>query len=434
MSATLVSLVDTAMVGSLGAVATAAVGVCASPSWLVNGLVYSVGVGGTALVARLVGAGDRRGAEYAARQVYRAVIFFSLAAALFMYLMAPVIPRMMQASGDVIPEAAAYMRIYSMGLLINYVGTAMSALLRGAGDTRTPMRAGLLANALNCAGNFLLIYEPRTIALGPVALPMWGAGMGVRGAALASALSISASGAYVLYRMHKKDSALYLRYPKGEKVDSAILGRVVRVSVPAAMERLAVNVGQILFAAMITSVGTAEVAAYHIAINVEGIGYMPAFGFAAAATALVGQRLGAGDPNGAERLGRRTVMMSLALLILLGLVMWGLSGPLASLFSPSPAVVALAAAFIAICAAEQPFNALSIVLSGALRGAGDTLWPFLCGLISMWGVRILGAYIFGFVLGFGVMAVFWAMVADLGVRSLLLWVRFSRGRWKTKTV
>ena len=430
ISATMVSLVDTAMVGSLGAVATAAVGVCASPSWLMNGLVQALGIGGTALVARAIGAGEMREAEHVGRQVFRVAVLMAFAVMCVMFFGAPLIPVIMSAKPEVFEDATAYMRIVSVCYLFHYTGMAMGAMLRGAGDTKTPMTAGILANVLNIIGNFLLIYEPRTVSLFGLPLNVWGAGMGVRGAAAASAAAMGVAGLYVLAHMFGKKSALKLGFSLRERWDAAVLRRVARIGTPAALERVAINLGQMVFAAMIAAVGTVEVAAYHIAINVEGLGYMPAYGFSAAATTLVGQKLGAKAPDEAARLGRRCIHLSLALLTAVGVVMWLSSGWLASLFSPDQAVVAVAGAFIAICAVEQPFNAISIVASGALRGAGDTVKPFVYGLITMWGVRILGAWLFGVRLGMGVLVIFWAMVADLGVRSLLLYVRFLHGKWK----
>ena len=432
ITATLVTLVDTAMVGSLGTVATAAVGVCASPSWLMNGLVQSVGIGGTALVARAVGAGDRQSARHIGRQVYRIIILVSVVFAAFMFFVgAPWIPVMMQAREEVLPEARAYLRIVSSCYLLHYTAMAMASLLRGAGDTRTPMVCGLMSNLLNVVGNFFLIYPVRTISVLGSSFTVWGADMGVRGAAAASALAMGISSVYLLVHLGSKKSVLRLTPDFREPFDTDVFRRVIRVSVPAALERVAINLGQILFARMISGIGTVEVAAYIIAIDVEGFGYMPAFGFSAAATTLVGQCLGRREPENAERIGSKCIRMALWLLTVIGILMWVLSYPLASLMSSDPQVVMTAAAFIAICAFEQPCNAVMIVTGGALRGAGDTAAPFYIGLVSMWCVRIFGAWLFGFVFGLGALAIFWAMVADLFVRSVLLLIRFRKGKWKT---
>lgn len=434
LSATLVSLVDTAMVGSLGALATAAVSTCASPSWLINGIVQSIGVGGTALVARSIGGGDQRDAEHTAEQLFRVALIFSALIMTLVLLLAPLVPVIMRAKTQVHEEAAAYMRIVASCYLFHYTGMTMSALLRGAGDTKTSMIAGLMANVINTIGNFFLIYAPRDITLFGLTFPMWGAGWGVRGAAIASAVGMGAAGLYLCLHMYSKKSVLKARLSFKTPADMPLIWRVVRIGMPAALERVVINVGQMIFAGIINAAGTAESAAYMIAINVEGLGYMPAYGFSAAAASLVGQRLGAGEPDEAERLGKRAVYMSLLLLSIIGVLMGLGSDRLARLFSPDAEVIRIASVFIAICAVEQPFNAFSIVASGALRGAGDTMRPFLYGLVTMWSIRILGAVILSDVLHLGVYSILWAMVADLAVRGFLLHARFLHGKWKTARV
>ena len=423
----MISFIDAAMIGVLGPAATAAVGVNASPSWLLSGVVQALGVGGTALVARLIGANEQEEAGRVSALVLRMAAGLSLFLTALMLFGAPAVPVIMNADASIRADAVAYMRYLALGFLLHYTGIVAGALLRGAGDTRTPMVAGLLSNGLNVALNFFFIYEPRRVALLGLNLPVWGAGMGVRGAAAASALATSLSGLYLLWSLCRKNSVLRVKW--SARWDGQVARRVLRVAYPAALERAAINLGQILFARMVSSVGVAAFAAHNQSIQVESMGYMPAFGFSAAATTLVGQNLGAGKPGNAKKYGGRAIWLCLLLLIGVGIVMFAFSPFLISLLTPDAEVRRIGAMLIRICAFEQPFNALSIVISGALRGAGDTKVPFLYALISMWGVRIVFAYLFGTVLGFGVAGFWWAMVADLGVRSLLLALRFRQGEW-----
>mgnify|MGYP004534920437 FL=1 len=427
LSVILISLADAAMIGVLGPAATAAVGVNSSPSWLVSGVVQALGVGGTALVARMIGAGDQKEAARVSGQVFKMALLLSAFLTALMLLAAPLVPVIMNADPAVYPDAIAYMRFLSLGFVPHFTGMAMGALMRGAGDTRTPMIAGLLSNGLNVALNFLLIYSPRQGSLLGLSFPLWGAGMGVAGAALASALATASAGAYILLSARRKNSALPVQWKM--RWDSGLAKRVLRIAYPAALERAAINLGQMFFARMVSGQGVAAFAAHNQSIQVESLGYMPAYGFSAAATALVGQGLGAKKPQEARRQGGRAVTLCLALLTAIGAGMYLLAPWLISLLTPDAEVRRIGAMLIRICAFEQPFNAVSIVASGALRGAGDTKVPFLYGLATMWGVRIPFAWLFGTALGFGVAGFWWAMVADLGVRSLLLYVRFHRGRW-----
>lgn len=427
LTTTLVSLVDTAMVGSIGAVATAAVGLCSSPVWLMNGLARSLGVGGTALVARAVGAGDETQAEHIARQVLRAGMLLSAAIFLIIFWGAPVIPVLMRAQPDVQREAALYLRIVSLSYFVHYTALVMGALLRGAGDTKTPMIAGIAANVLNVIGNFLLIYPARMVSLFGAEIHIWGAGLGTAGAAIATSFSMGVSALFLLVHMGLRKSRLKIGFSIKEKWDIPLLRRVLGIAVPAALERVSINGGQIVYAAMFASIGTAPVAAYHITCTIEAIGYMPANGFASAATALVGQKLGSGDREAAWRMGRKSIRYSLALLTLIGALMMLLRAPLAAMFTQDTAVQAACLGLIAICGALQPLNALSIVTQGALHGVGDTARPFLYSLFTMWFVRMSVSGLLGFALGLGANGVYFAMLVDLAVRSALLLRRFATG-------
>ena len=434
LSSTLVNLVDTAMVGSIGAVASAAVGVCSTPSWLLNGLVFSLGVGGTALVARAVGAGRKDEAEHITMQVFRMVLILAATLAITYFSLANLIPKMMQAKPDVQVEAAAYLRIMTTSYLFHFSGMAMGALLRGSGDTKTPMTAGIMANVLNATGNFLLIYPVRELDLFGFRFTMWGAGMGVRGAAAASAFAMSVAGIYIMSHMLTGRSKLRLRFSFKAPWDMDVVKRVLHIALPAALSRVTVNVGQIIYAAMISSIGTAELAAYQITNVIESMGYMPANGFSQAGTALVGQNLGAGKPQKSMNFGKRAIHTSTLLLTAIGVLLILARNLLAGLFSSDAQVVYIISGMVIICGLVQPFNALSQVTTGCLNGAGDTKAPFLYNLISMWCFRITFSWLLGFKMGFGVYGIYFSMVIDLAVRSTLLYARFHKGKWQALRV
>lgn len=434
LTTTLVSLVDTVMVGSIGAEATAAVGLCTSPTWLMNGLSRALGIGGMALVAQAIGAGQDETARHTARQVLRAAMLLALCITLVMFFGAPVIPRLMQAQPDVCTQAEIYLRIVSLSHFVHYTALVMGALLRGAGDMKTPMIAGVAANVMNVALNFLLIYPSRTVDVLGLRLPVWGAGLEITGAAIASSVSMALSGAWLLGCMLGKKSALRIGFSPADGWDAPLLSRVLRIAAPAAMERVVINGGQILYAAMFARIGTAGLAAYHIICTIEAIGYMPANGFSSAATALVGQQLGAGDGEAASRIGKKSVGYALALLSGIGVMMAVFRAPLAAIFTQDPDVLAVCVGLMVLCGAVQPLNALSIVTQGALCGAGDTARPMIYSLATMWGLRVPFAWLLGFALGFGVYGIYFAMLIDLSVRSVFLLRRFARGEWKKRIV
>lgn len=432
LSSTMVSFVDTAMVGSLGSVATAAVAVNASPSWLLNGIIMSLGVGGTALVARMIGSGDREDAGRISRQVIAMTFVVSIVLTLVTLALADYVPVMMRADPILHKDAAAYLRIVALGFIPSFTGFAVSAMLRGAGDTKTPMRAGILSNVLNVFGNFLLIYKTRPLQVLGIHLTIPGAGLGIRGAAISTAISTAIAGIYLFRHLYHADCPLYQKRFFPFRFDRTILLRVLRISLPAALERLSINLGQIVFAGFISAIGTDALAAHHLGITIEALGYMPGYGFAVSATTMVGQELGAGNPKQAKSYGLKSTMLGVVIMSLIGVLLFVFAKPLICLFTPDENVRFIGANLLRICAFEQPFSALTIIVPGALRGAGDTVTPFVISLLSMWGVRIVFAYLLGTVLGFGVYGIWFAMVMDLAVRGGFMLLRFSKGKWQTK--
>lgn len=434
LSVSLVIFIDSAMVGSLGALATAAVGINASPSWLMGGLVMSLGVAGTALSARMTGAGEKEGLTQVAQHTLAGGLVMSLLLMAFAIFGAPLIPRWLNADPAIHQDAAAYLRLVGTAAIPNYMGAISAALLRGAGNTKAPMRATLLSHLVNITFNFLLIFPSRHVSLMGLAVFIPGAGLGVRGAAIATALSFLASGSYLLYSLFRPASGFGLLGGPRFRPSRDMYRRLLRISVPTALERVSINLGQIVFTGMVASLGTVALAAHHLTITIESLGYMPGFGFGVAAATLVGQALGAKEPAAARDYGLRAIGFGTLLMSGMGVLMFFLADWLIALFTPDMQVRRIGAMLIRIVAFEQPFSALSIVVPGALRGAGDTTTPFYIALGSMWGVRIVLAYVLGTMLNLGVQGIWLAMLADLAVRGLLLMYRFLKGSWQLREV
>lgn len=430
---TLVQFVDTAMVGALGAAATAAVGVNASPMWLMNGLVSAIGVGGTALVARQTGAGDHEGAEATCRQVFQGILVLSALICAAAMVLAQWLPAWMQADPSLHADATAYLRIVAAAFVPHFTGMALGAVMRGAGNTRTPMQVAAGANLLNVVGNFLLIFPTRTLTVFGVSFPMWGAGLGVRGAAISTAVSTALAGLVMVYMICRPSSRVVLRLRK-LRLDMPILRRILNVGFPAALERLTLNVGQIFFVGLVSSLGTAQLAAHHLSLNVESLSYMPGFAFGVAATTLIGQSLGAQDPQRAMARGALCIRAGVVVMSGIGVLLFAFAPWLIAMLSPDEEVRAIGTVLIRICAFEQPFMAMSMIGAGALRGAGDTRVPFYVSLAGMWGVRLILAWLLAIRFGLGVNGAWYAMVTDLCVRGVLMYVRFARGKWKTASV
>lgn len=434
---TLVSYVDTAMVGALGANATAAVSVNAACIWLINGILSGIGVGYSVQVANAIGAGDEARARAVTRQSVLAAAAFGLAALGTLEGLSGFLPRWLGAEAEVYPDAVRYLRFYALGLPCSTALFVFSAILRCRGDTRTPLALNTLANVANVALNFFLIYESRTVRL-EVPFLGWGlsfhaagAGMGVGGAALASALSLALAAALLLRTvLFNHHHPLVCSPEENFRPDGTIIREALRLGLPYIGERVTVNAGQIFMTWLVSGVGTVALAANQIATTAEGLCYLPAYGVSFAATALVGQSVGAKQEGDAQAYGTLAARLAFGLCTGTAACLFAGAGLLAGLFTPDPAVIAETAKVLRIVAFCEPFFALSIVYSGALRGAKDVRFPMAAALCSMWGVRAVLAPVFIFALHWGLAGVWTAMALDLTVRGIVCALRWRRGKWK----
>lgn len=429
---TLVNIVDVAMVGSLGAVATAAAALNAQPMWLAYAVTMIAAGGASVLVARCWGAKDY---ALAGRYAAQAVVLGALiglcmtAAAEFG---AGLYVALMHAAPDVAPDAAAYMRIVGASLPFLVAERTMAGVLQSAGDTVTPMKISVAANLCNVAGNFLLIYPRRNLDwLG--GLPVWGMGWGVRGAAVSTAVSIVLAAAAMAAALRRRRDELELSAPRFLRFEKKRLDDLLRVGLPIAAERIVLSSGQILYMSVISALGTVAVSAHYLATTAEGVCYNPVYGIAIAATTLVGQALGAGDERRAEAEGRACIHLCLAVMAVVSTGMYFGAEWLIRVFTSDAAVIEQGARALRIVAWVETLFGAALTSSGALRGAGDTVVPLWLGIFSMMGLRLGAAWLFVNKLGLGLAGAWYAMDLDVGVRGALLWLYFNSGRWKLKS-
>lgn len=427
---TMVSYADTAMVGVLGANATAAVAINSSSINMVNGLCMAIGVGFTALVARSIGAGNIERARALTGQALIVVVGLGVFFTTLMLSLSRYIPQWMGGDPEILPDARAYLAVVSSAMLFRALATILSAILRGAGDTRTPLVANIISNAFNIAGNFFLIYNTRVVTVFGVSFKMWGAGLGVLGAAIPTAGSIVITGLIVLYVVFARESPVKLDREISLRPNMELLRPAFRISLPTMGERMAMSVGQMAVTYIVTSLGTISLAAHHLAITAEALCFMPAFAFSSAATTLVGQSLGAKREDLADKLSWGVIKITTAALGVAGCILYLGATPLIRIFTNDPLVIPLAAECLRIVAFSQPLTGISMSITGVLRGAGDTKWPLIVVLVSMWSLRITLAYILCIQLDFGLQGMWYCMVLDFGLRSLILSLRYRSGKWK----
>ncbi len=413
----LVGIVDIKIVGSLGAPAVAAVTTGNRLFFVLQGLMMAVTAGTTAMVARAWGAEDREEAE---RITFAS---FALCGVLALFMMIPGVFfsaelasffRLEAETQALAADFIFWLSLFNVSFAMAFV---LGAALRAAGDTLTPLWIGAITNVVNVFLVYSLVY-------GEFGFPE----LGVTGAAIASGTAFSV-GALVTVGLW-----LSGRLVVGFRARGALALRrfrqLIHIGYPAGLEQAVWNGGFIGFLWVVALYGTAPYAAYGIGTQILSLSFVVGFGFSIAASTHVGQRLGAGDPEGAAQSGWRAMRLAVISMVVMGAAIVALAPTIASLLIDDPEVVRLTVAFIFILGAVQPLMAIEFTLGGALRGAGDTRFPLYTVLAGLIGVRIALASLAAW-LGLSVVWVFAALIADYIVKSSLLTLRFASGKWKT---
>ncbi len=427
---TAVNYVDTAMVGSLGTQATAAIGVCTSTIWLIMGVMNGAAVGYSVMVARRIGEGNTEEARTTIRQAMLAILAIGLSlTALVELIVAPNLPIWMGAEESVRPLSVAYFRVIGAGYLFNTALIISSNILRCMGDTKTPLKFNIMTNVINVIGNFLLIFPTRELTVFDVTFTMPGAGLGVTGAAIATALATAFSASCLTLTLFRRKGPLQIHLREDYRPRMDIIKQAIRLGVPSFLERATISVGQICTTAMIAGLGTAAMAAHQLANTGESLCYMPIFGFATAATTLVAQNLGAGDKERAYAQGKWCNWMAVGVMCCTSVIMFLFAPSIIDIFSNDQQVITLGARVLRIEAFAEPFFAIGSVVGGVLRGAGDTKWPFYISLAGMWLLRVPVAFLLIRFFSWGLEAVWVGMALDLMTRGLISLWRFQKRGW-----
>ncbi|WP_071428353.1 MATE family efflux transporter [Merdimmobilis hominis] len=426
---TAVQYVDTAMVGSLGANATAAVGINTSSIWLIGGLLNAVSTGFAVQVAQYTGAQDMDSARKVVRQAVRFCAFLGILLMGATMLIAPLIPRLMGGAPEILGDAGLYLRIFCMALPFQLFGMVFSAILRCTGDMKTPMVLNALSNLVNILFNTLFIFPTRTVALFGRTFTIWGAGIGVAGAAVGSVIAAIFVGVLMVLTLLHRKGPLQIRLRDCRQDDPFILRRMAGIGIPVFLERGIITMGQLIFTRVVTGLGTVALAAHTLANTAESLSYLPSGGFSYAATTLVGQSVGAKNASRARQYGKIATFMGMGMLTLTGLLLFFFPDKLVGIFSADAAVIALGALCLKIESLAQPLSAAGTIVAGALRGSGDSKWPFYIGFLGMWAVRIPLAFLLTYVFDMGLPGIWTAMCVDINVRGIISLHRFFRSDW-----
>lgn len=417
---TLFGMVDMVMVGGIGPAAIAAVGLTNQPFMLMLAVFAAVNVGTTTLVAWNIGGRHLKDARAVTRQILMInAILGTIISVLGVLLSRPIIV-FMKGNADTMEMGVQYFQIVASGLLFQSLTLGITASLRGAGETKIPMLYNVISNLLNVFGNYVLIY-------GKLGLPA----MGVAGAALSTTISrflACAAGFYTIYFSRK--TIMTLSFRESYKPDFKIIKKVFSIGLPSALEQLVLQSGLMLFARTVSGLGTEEFAAHQIGINISGLTFSPSMAFGVAATTLVGQSLGAGDREKAERYAGSVHRMAMIVAIFMGIVFLLFSHQMAGVYTDNLAVAGMAGTILKILALAQPAQSTQLSLAGALRGAGDTKFPLYASAMGIWCFRVLVAYVFVNIFNWGLTGAWTALVLDQYTRSVVVFLRFRSGKWK----
>lgn len=422
---TLFGMVDMIMLGNYGtdavsAAGIAAVGITNQAVFIGLSLVQSLNIGATAMVARYIGAGRENQIEDVVKHI---IILTQLLLALpFLIIALGFSSRIMTFIGaqpDALAIGEQYFRIIVIGFIFQAFNFSIFASLRGAGDTKTPMKINIAVNLLNVFGNAVLIY-------GLFGLPAFG----VTGAAISTSTSHVLATIVLIRYVFKADSTIYIDLKNKFRVNKNIIYNLIKIGVPAALEQIALRLGILLFVRIVASLGTVAYATHNIAINILSLSFTTGQAFGISASTLTGRSLGEEKPELAERYIRACSRVGILVSTLVAFVFFFFGDVIAGLYTSNQEVVDQAGDILKLVALIQPFQTSQLILAGGLRGAGDTVWTLISTFIGILIIRVALAYYFIKVLAIGLIGAWLAVLIDQFTRWILITIRFKTNKWK----
>ena len=438
--------IDASMVGSLGASASASIGLVSTTIWLFGSLCAAASVGFYVQVAHKIGANDFAGAREVLRQSLPSCLSFALVLGCIGAGISGFLPHWLGGGEDICHDASLYFLFFSLCLPFSMLNSLCSGMLRCSGNMHIPSILNIGLCLLDVLFNWLLIFPSRTYHLpfnhlpftdfssqwsmvnGQWSITIPGAGLGVMGAVLGTAIAYAICSSLMCYFTVVRSKELSLKQDCGTFIPQlSTLKESIHISLPIAVEHVILCGAQIVSTIIVAPLGTVAIAANSFGITVEALCYMPGYGIGDAATALVGQSLGAGRRFLARSFGRITLGMGISMMTLMAVVMYCCSPALMSVMTPDVAVQRLTVQVLRIEAFAEPMFAASIVCYGIFVGARDTLIPCTMNLASIWFVRITLALLF--VSYMGLQGVWIAMATELCFRGIIFLIRFRGDSW-----
>lgn len=418
----LASMVDMIMVGRLGASALTAVGLTTQPKFLIIAILTSINVGTTALVARNKGRGKQEQANLVLRQAILVNIFISISISIIMYIVAEPIIKFMGATDALsLKEGTEYLKIQMFGILALGLTGTITAALRGAGNSKTAMIYNLIGNLVNVVFNYALIY-------GNFGFPE----LGVAGASLATVIGQFAAFFMACIAVTGHRNYVRFRFKDGIKPNLKMMGEISDIGIPALIEQIVMRIGLIAYAKTVASLGTLAFAVHNVCMNIQALSFMNGQAFAVSATSLVGQSLGKKRADMAKLYAVRSRRTGTLVSIVLMILFFVFPKQIISLYNSDPEIVNLGARILIMVSIIQIPQGSQFIISGILRGAGDTKATAMIITVTTLFLRPVLAVIMINVFHMGLEGAWIALIADQLLRSLLVLLRFSSGKWITK--
>ncbi len=407
-------ITDLIMVGRISAFAVAAVGLGLQSLMFIFAILTLLHVGTSALLSRFVGAQRMKRASMGLSTLLRFAFMLSLPVMAAWYFLASNIYKWFGTAPEVVALGAEYVQMLTWMLPFVFMKLVFVSALNSAGDTKTPMKVKIGSIILNVMLNYLLIF-------GHYGFPE----LGVLGAAVGTVIvNILEFVIYViLYLRHKTPYIPLWHYSR------SLLSRALKVGIPASFERALTFGSLMLFTVIITQYGTEALAGYQIGLRVEGLAFMPGIGFTIAAMALMGQGLGAKKPEQAKEDVLLVLKYTVGFMFFLSFFMIFMPEKIVWLFTDDVQTIEQASLYLRIVGLSQIPLAFNFVLSGALRGAGDSKKTLKINLTSLWFVRIIPAFLLSWYFE-NIIFVYLAMISDTFVKAIWLWSTFNRGEWQ----
>lgn len=416
----LASMADMMMVGNLGSWAIAAVGLTTQPKFLMMTMFMAMNVGATALVARAKGEGNQEKANRILRQALLLTLVLSAVSSVFGYVFSEQLVRFMGATEETLGPATTYLRIQMIGFVGLAVTSTITATLRGVGSTRIAMIYNLIANIVNVICNYLLIE-------GHLGFPR----LEVAGASIATVIGQCTALIMAFIVVLRKGQYLHLSFKDSFKPHWETMKSIFKIGLPAMGEQLVMRAGMIIYARTVASLGTVAYAIHNICMNIQALSFMNGQAFAVSATSLVGQSLGKKRPDMAQAYSRRTRRLGMYVSILLALIFFFFGRQIVSLYSDEAEVITQGAYILMFVALIQPLQSSQFILSGALRGAGDTRSIAIISFVTVLLVRPGLAILLVNATGLGLYGAWIALAVDQALRSVLVLARYNSGKWKS---